>query len=220
MEPTEARTSMVERLTAAGTLTSPAVSRAMLTIPRHRFVPSASIEEAYADTAVATKHAVDGTALSSISQPTIVATMLELADPKPGHKILEIGTGTGYNAALLGTIVGPGGVVVTIELEADLAEAAADRIDNAGVTNCHVVTGDGAAGHRPMAPYDRIVVTAGASTIASTWIGQLADDGGRLVVPIVDDSGVGHLQCLVKVGDKLQRTTETPCGFLRLRTLA
>ena len=219
MSPEEARAAMVERLRADGVVRTPAVGRALATVPRHDFieVDGIDVERAYADVAVIVKTDEQGTAVSSASQPTMVATMLELCRLSPGHRVLEIGTGTGYNAALLATIVGADGLVVTVELDADLASTARERLERHGLTRVEVVVGDGAAGHPGPGPYDRIVVTTGAPRIAPAWVDQLRP-GGRLVVPVVDRDGMGWVHCLVERDGRLEERTRVPCGFLPMRS--
>ncbi|MEM9562284.1 MAG: methyltransferase domain-containing protein [Actinomycetota bacterium] len=216
MEAEEARAAMVAQLRAGGVVRSPAVAAALAAIPRHRFIDGGDLEWAYADHAVTVKTTDDGVPISSVSQPTMVATMLELCLLEPGHRVLEIGTGSGYNAALLAAIVGPG-PVVSVELDADLAAGAAARLDRLGLEGVEVVTGDGTAGHAPGAPYDRVVVTAGAAAIAEPWDDQLRL-GGRLVVPIVDGDGIGVVRCLVKATSGFEELARVPCGFLTMRT--
>lgn len=211
-----ARAAMVDGLQRAGTLRSPAVAEAMGTVPRHRFIDGATIEEAYANEAIVVKWDAAGTAISSASQPTIVAAMLEMSGLSRGRSVLEIGTGTGYNAALLATIVGADGLVVSVELDDDLAEAARGRLSGLGLDRVEVVTGDGAAGHPSHQPYDAVVVTAGAPRIEPAWVDQLAV-GGRLVVPVVGGDGIGTISCLVRRADGLDEIATLPCGFLPLR---
>ncbi len=188
----------------------------MASVPRHHFIDGVSIEEAYADNAIVVKRDDAGTAISSASQPTIVAAMLELSGLQPGHRVLEIGTGTGYNAALLATIVGVRGLVSSIELDDDLAEAARSRLSNLGLDRVDVVTGDGAAGRPSDQPFDAVVVTTGAPRIEPAWIEQLAV-GGRLVVPVVGADGIGEISCLAKRADALDEIATLPCGFLPMR---
>jgi protein-L-isoaspartate(D-aspartate) O-methyltransferase len=207
---------MVDRLRAAGRVASATVERALMTVPRHHYVEGGSPQDAYAETAIMVKHAPDGTAISSASQPAIVAAMLELCHLEPGHRVLEVGTGTGYNAALMASIVGTTGRVATVELEDDLAEAAQERLQNHGFGQVEVVVGDGALGHPEGAPYERIVVTTGAPEVASAWHDQLVE-GGRLVVPVVDPSGIGNIRCLVKQDGQLNEIARMPCGFLPMR---
>ena len=210
------RAQMVDGLRERGALTDVRVEEALRAVPRHRFLPGVELAEAYADRAVVVKRAGGGTPLSSASQPAMVAAMLEALRVGPGHRVLEVGAGTGYNAALLGALVQPGGEVVTVELEADLADRAAAALAETGVERVRVVRGDGAEGFPPGAPYDRVIVTAGAGAVRAAWPEQLVD-GGRLVVPIVGADGVGSVLVLDKVGPELVRRSEIPCGFLPLR---
>jgi protein-L-isoaspartate(D-aspartate) O-methyltransferase len=211
-----ARLQMVGRLKRAGVVVNPAVEAAMLQVPRHRFVPHLDGCAAYRDEAVMVKHARNGAPISSLSQPTIVATMLERLQVTPGHHVLEVGTGTGYNAALLSVLAGHDGCVVSVELEPDLAERAARTLDASGYGRVHVLVGDGRDGYPPRAPYDRVIVTTGARALSETWIGQLAD-GGRLVVPLVDHRGVGLIVVFELIGGELVHTTGAACGFIPLR---
>ena len=155
------RKEMVDRLVEAGTIKSPSVENAMSQIPRHLFVPQISTRAAYLDQAVMVKRAKDGSPISSASQPTIVAIMLEQLQVSPGHRVLEVGTGSGYNAALLGALCGPNGLVVTIELEPELAERAAQVLAQLGLDQIQVVIGDGRDGYAPQEPYDRVIVHGG-----------------------------------------------------------
>ncbi|MGH9079197.1 MAG: class I SAM-dependent methyltransferase [Acidimicrobiales bacterium] len=211
-----ARLQMVRRLKQTGVVVDPAVEQAMLEVPRHRFVPHIDDRAAYRDEAVMVKHARNGVPISSLSQPTIVATMLERLQVSAGHRVLEVGTGTGYNAALLSVLVGEVGYVASIELEPDLAEQAARTLTGAGYDRVEVLVGDGRVGYPGRAPYDRVIVTTGARSVAEAWIGQLAD-AGRLVVPLVDHRGVGLIVVLEEVGGELVHSTGAPCGFIPLR---
>jgi protein-L-isoaspartate(D-aspartate) O-methyltransferase len=128
------------------------------------------------------KHDDNGTSISCASQPVIVALMLDQLEAQPGESILELGAGTGYNAALLGHLVGEDGQVTTIDVDDDLVESARQHLAAAGVTNVTALTRDGAVGHAEGAPYDRIIATVGAHSIPHAWLDQLAP-GGRLVAP-------------------------------------
>jgi protein-L-isoaspartate(D-aspartate) O-methyltransferase len=212
------RRQMVSRLKRAGVLITPAVQEAMGSVPRDLFVPQVEVQSAYLDHAVMVKHGNDGSPISSASQPTIVAIMLEQLQVRPGHRVLEIGTGTGYNAALLAALVGDGGYLVSIELEPDLAERAGDLLSRLGYA-VEVVVGDGREGYSQQAPYDRVIVTTGAYEVARPWSTQLVN-GGRMVVPIVDHHGVGSIVVFEKAGGELVRGAEIPCAFLPIRDTA
>jgi protein-L-isoaspartate(D-aspartate) O-methyltransferase len=210
------RARMVDDLKGPGTIRTGAVEEAMRQIPRHLFIPDVDLRTAYRNDAVMIKHASDGSPISSASQPAIVAIMLEQLDLEPGHRVLEVGTGSGYNAALLAVITGAKGHVVTIELEADLAQAARQRIAGLGLPNVEVMVGDGRDGCQAQGPYDRVIITAGAQQVALAWTDQLAEEG-KLVVPLVDQAGVGTIIVLQKLNGEMVRRGDTPCGFLPLR---
>jgi protein-L-isoaspartate(D-aspartate) O-methyltransferase len=176
------RAELVALLTERGSVSDPRVAAALGQVPRHVFVPAAELAEAYADQAIATHHR-DGVPTSSASQPAVVAAMLEQLRPPPGGSILEIGAGTGYNAALLSQLVGASGHVVTVDIDPEVADEARGHLSQAGVANVAVVCGDGAAGWAGGAPYDGIIVTAGVADLAPAWVAQLRP-GGRLVAPL------------------------------------
>lgn len=127
---------MVDDLRARAVVTSPAVEAALRVVPRHVFVPEVPPERAYADEAVVTKVGDDGMPTSSASQPSIVGLMLEQLDVARGHRVLEIGAGTGYNAALLAELVGPEGAVTTVDLDADVVERARPACGTQASTRC------------------------------------------------------------------------------------
>ncbi|GAA1540604.1 methyltransferase, FxLD system [Streptomyces albidochromogenes] len=176
------RNALVDQIRAQGHARTPAVETALRTVPRHLFVPAASLKDAYADAPVNTKYGTDGTSISCASQPGIVALMLDQLEAKPGERILELGAGTGYNAALLAHLVGESGHVTTIDVDDDLVDGAREHLAAAGCTNVEVLTRDGALGQAEGAPYDRIIATVGAHGVPHAWLDQLAP-GGRLVVP-------------------------------------
>ena len=176
------RADLVALLTERGSVSDPRVAVALGQVPRHVFVPAAELADAYADQAIVTHHR-DGVPTSSASQPAIVAAMLEQLSPPPGGSILEIGAGTGYNAALLSELVGPSGRVVTVDIDPEVADEARGHLSQAGVANVAVICGDGAVGWADGAPYDGIIVTASVADLAPAWIAQLRP-GGRLVAPL------------------------------------
>lgn len=152
--PETLRGRMVDRIKEAGHARAGPVEDALRTVPRHQFVPDATFEDAYADIAVITKRGADGAALSCASVPTIVATMLDQLDVRPGHRILEIGAGTGYNAALLAQLTGPSGQVSTVDIDPEVTTRARRALDTTGYGRVQVITGDGALGGAEHAPYD------------------------------------------------------------------
>ena len=174
---------LVQQLTASGVLHSPRIIAAFHTVQRHRFLSGRDLAKAYADETIATKSDERGAMLSAISQPTIVATQLEQLDVQPGHKVLEAGAATGYNAALLAHLAAPGGHVWTIDVDQDLVDDATKNLAAAGVHNATALLGDGGAGLPEEAPYDRIIFTVGAGDIPVKVLDQLTP-AGRLVLPI------------------------------------
>jgi protein-L-isoaspartate(D-aspartate) O-methyltransferase len=177
------RERMVDVVRGAGHAATPAVEAAMRAVERHRFVPGAPLEAAYDDIAISIKDAPDGRMLSCASVPSVVGMMLDQLDVRPGQRILEIGAGTGYNAALLAHLSGPTGHVTTVDIDPDVTAQARRNLDATGHTAVHVATRDGALGDDSHAPYDRIIVTVGAWDIPTAWWQQLAHDG-RLVLPL------------------------------------
>jgi protein-L-isoaspartate(D-aspartate) O-methyltransferase len=164
------------------------VMDAIDSVPRHRFVPASEIRNAYANRPLPIGHG------QTISQPYIVALMTELLEPKPGDVVLEVGTGSGYQAAVLSRLARE---VVTIERYRTLAETARQRLWTLGYDNVDVRVGDGLAGVPDRAPYDRIIVTAAAETIPDALLGELAD-GGVMVLPLGPHAGPQQLVKLTK----------------------
>ncbi|WP_113704724.1 methyltransferase, FxLD system [Nonomuraea lactucae] len=181
-DPADLRNAMVDKFTDSGHLRTPAIIDAFREVERHRFIPDADVEAAYVNDAVSIKHNADGEMISCISAPSVVATQLEQLGAQPGHKILEAGAATGYNAALLARLVSPGGHVWTVDVDADLVNTASKHLEAAGVSNVTVLLADGAAGLPEHAPFDRIQFTVGAGDIPLPVLEQLAPDG-RLVIP-------------------------------------
>lgn len=214
----DARAELVDGLRASGRIRSPAVEEAFRAVPRHLFLPGTALPVAYADDAVPVQH-VDGVATSSASQPSMVAIMLEQLDLQPGQRVLEIGAGTGWNAGLVARIVGPDGAVVSIDIDADLVRTAAEHLASAGVTGVQLVVGDGALGHPPGAPYDRIVLTVGSADVRPEWTAQLVP-GGRLLLPL--DLRGSQVSVALDLGPDgvLRSRSLRSCGFIRLRGAA
>ncbi|PSK88984.1 protein-L-isoaspartate(D-aspartate) O-methyltransferase [Murinocardiopsis flavida] len=181
--PDALHTALVDRLRASGAITDPRIEAAFRTVPRHLFLPGTPLETAYTDQFVGTHRTPDGVPTSSASQPTIVATMLHQLDIGPGDRVLEIGAGTGYSAALLRELVGATGEVTTIDIDPDVTEEARARLAAAGYPDVHVIEGDGALGDKTRAPFDRLIITTGAWDVPPAWWEQLTA-GGRLVIPL------------------------------------
>jgi protein-L-isoaspartate(D-aspartate) O-methyltransferase len=205
---------MVGRLRGAGFIRSGPVGAAMGVVPRELFVPDVPIERAYANEAVVTHRDAAGVAVSSASAPGVVASMLEDLDVRSGQRVLEIGAGTGYNAALLAHLVGPAGVVTTVEIDDVVAETARERLD-AGYRQVSVICGDGEFGYRDHAPYDRITVTAGAWDVPPAWSDQLAP-GGRLLVPL-RMRGLTRTIAFERQDGYLRSRSVHECGFIPMR---
>ena len=173
---------LLRTLKAGGRLQSPEVEAAFVAVRRHDFLPSHPSEIAYRDQVVTTKM-TDGIPISASTQPSMMATMLEQLGLRRGHRVLELGTGTGYNAALIAHIVGETGRVVTLDLDEDIVVEAQRNLRRAGFPQVACIHGDGGAGYETAAPYDRIIVTVGSWDIPPALTRQLRL-GGRLVIPL------------------------------------
>jgi protein-L-isoaspartate(D-aspartate) O-methyltransferase len=181
------RKEMVDSLERMGAIRGRPVRRVFQTVPRELFVPEIATRDGLAavyrhEVALATATDSRGTPISSSSATVIMALMLEDLDVHPGHRVLEIGAGTGYNAALLKGLVGPRGRVVSLDIETSFARRAQRALATAGYS-CRVVVGDGREGWAPGAPYDRIIVTAASDRVPRAWRDQLVD-GGLVQLPL------------------------------------
>jgi protein-L-isoaspartate(D-aspartate) O-methyltransferase len=172
-----------------------AVLRAMDEVPREHFVASDCLELAYSD------HALPIACGQTISQPYVVAYMTEQLAVQPQHRVLEIGSGSGYQAAVLSRLVRE---VVTIERYRTLAEAAHNRLRTLGYDNVTVVVGDGFAGVTDRAPYDRIIVTAAAEDVPEALVEQLGE-GGVMLLPLGPHAGTQEIVKLTKTNEGLER---------------
>lgn len=172
-----------------------AVLRAMDEVPRDHFVEAGFATVAYADQALPIACG------QTISQPFVVAYMTEQLDVRPDHRVLEVGTGSGYQAAVLSRLARE---VISVERYRTLADVARARLEALGYRNVTVVTGDGLAGVPDRAPYDRIIVTAAAERIPDTLVAQLADDG-VMVLPLGPHTSAQRIVKLTKSGTELKR---------------
>ncbi|RNL85555.1 methyltransferase, FxLD system [Halostreptopolyspora alba] len=212
LDDTHLRTQLIDTLTRDGWITTPAIETAMRTVDRHLFLPDVSAQEAYEDMNVPTKTGPDGECLSSASAPHIVAMMLEQLQPTPGMRVLEIGAGTGYNATLLTQL---GAHVTTIDIDPDAVAHTRKSLERAGIEDVTLVEGDGGNGFAEGAPYDAIVVTAGAWDLPPAWIDQLAQ-GGLLVVPL-RLRGTTRCVAFQRHGQTLVSHSVRLCGFIPMR---
>ena len=206
MDPYQAeRERMVKHQIASKGVRDERVLAAMRKVPRHRFVSMDARPYAYADSPIRIGSG------QTISQPYIVALMTELLDVKPDHRVLDVGTGSGYQAAILGELAGE---VHSIERHPDLAESARETLEALGYENIQVHVGDGTQGYKPAAPYDRIVVAAAGPSVPQALLDQLAL-GGRLVIP-VGPRYSQRLEVWERTGDEFKKSTNIPVVFVPL----
>lgn len=201
----EEREKMVAEQIAARGIDDPAVLRAMRSVPRHLFVPENERAHAHDDGPLAIGHG------QTISQPFIVALMTQLARPTPASRVLEIGTGCGYQTAVLEACTRE---VWSIELEADLSSRAASTLASLGIENVHLRVGDGSQGWPEAAPFDAIVVTAAPAAAPQALLDQLAM-GGRLVIPLGSISQ--ELFVFTRDSGGIRRERVAPVRFVPLR---
>ncbi|GAA3083988.1 hypothetical protein GCM10010530_07570 [Kribbella aluminosa] len=214
-EADELRTAMVEQMRGAGDLRTEGVTRAFSIVPRERFAPDAPLEQVYnRDDVVITKRDDNGLALSSVSAPRIQAQMLEQAEISPGMRVLEIGSG-GYNAALIAELVGPEGEVTTVDIDPFVTDRAAQYLAETGYDRIQVLQVDAEGGVPQRAPFDRIIVTAGAWDVPPAWIEQLAEDG-LLVVPL-RLRGLTRSFALARKDGRLVSQNYDLCGFVSMQ---
>jgi protein-L-isoaspartate(D-aspartate) O-methyltransferase len=200
-----ARNSMVELQLKARGIRDPRVLSAMQSVPRHEFVAPEYYDIAYAD------HPIPIGEGQTVSQPYIVAAMVEALAIRPENSVLEVGTGTGYQAAILGEMAAR---VFTIERHASLAEQARSTLAQLGYRNVTVVVGDGSEGYAEAAPFDAIIVAAAAPQVPPPLWEQL-NEGGRMIIP-VGGPQIQELQLLRKIDGQAQISPMEGCRFVPL----
>jgi len=205
MDYTTARQQMVEQQLRGDQrgITNQLVLKALREVPRHEFVPTEIRHLAYEDRALPIGHE------QTISQPYVVAFMTQQIDPQPAHRVLEIGTGSGYQAAILSRLVKE---VYSVEIVAPLADRARADLVRLGYSNVHLRTGDGYAGWPEAAPFDTIIVTCAPEAVPPKLVEQLKE-GGRMIIP-VGSKGRQELYLLEKTDSEVRRTAVLPVRFV------
>ncbi len=201
---------LINSLVRNGFLKSPGIIEAFKKVPRHEFVPESIKNYAYAD------HPQPIGKGQTISAPSMIAIMMESLEFAPGQRVLEIGAGSGYNAALVAEAVGDKGEVVTIERVPELARSAEHNLKKTGYGRVRVTVGDGSLGYEKGAPWDRIIVTACAPEISNPLIKQLKI-GGKVGAPVGQYYMSQMWTVVEKMGERELRTREhCPCAFVPL----
>jgi protein-L-isoaspartate(D-aspartate) O-methyltransferase len=203
----ENRKKLVESLKKQGIIKSKEIQNAFLEIPREKFISSIFEKHAYLDTPLEIGQG------QTISAPHMIAIMCEELDLKKGQKILEIGTGLGYHAAIVAKIIEPDGCVYTIERHENLAEKAKQNLKNINIKNVTVEIGDGSEGLVKYAPYDRIYVTCAAPSIPQPLIEQLKDPG-KMLIPV--GNTICTLVLVEKNNGKIKKENHGGCAFVPL----
>jgi len=202
---------LIEKLEKEGILTNKRIKKAFLKFPRHYFVPKPYVKEAYEDLPLPIGRN------ATISAPHMVAIMLEILDPKEGEKILEIGTGSGWQTAMLSYLVGKKGLVVSVEIDKEVYEFAMRNLKKFDLSNVKVILGDGSLGFEPYSPYDKIIVTAACPfNIPKPLVKQLKN-GGVLLAPVEKEFGFQELVKVVKIKDKIEMERLMSVSFVRLK---
>jgi protein-L-isoaspartate(D-aspartate) O-methyltransferase len=201
---TKLRNEMVKTQIEDRGVKDPATLSAMRKVPRHSFVPANQVTNAYEDRPLGIGYG------QTISQPYIVGYMTEIIKPKASQKVLEIGTGSGYQAAVLAEIVSK---VYTIEIVEELGKQATTRLKNLGYKNIEVKTADGYYGWKEHAPFDAIVVTAAAEFIPPPLKEQLKDSG-RMIIPVGSPYMTQQLMLIEKTGNSYRTTSKMPVRFV------
>ncbi|MCX6652084.1 MAG: protein-L-isoaspartate(D-aspartate) O-methyltransferase [Methanomassiliicoccales archaeon] len=209
MDLREARKRMVRRLLDSGYISGPAVSKAMEAVERHLFLPGELVEQAYLDTPL---HIGEG---QTISAPHMVGIMVEALDLRAGQRVLEVGGGSGYHAAVMAELIRPGGRVYSMERIESLASSAKKNLQAAGYADVvETVVGDGTKGLPEHAPYDRISIAAASPGIPQPLKEQLVE-GGKLLIP-VGGRFYQELMLVIRKGSDYQQRNLGGCVFVPL----
>jgi protein-L-isoaspartate(D-aspartate) O-methyltransferase len=213
---------------------SEATQKAYLETPRHQFVRryrlwgvkewslvnEGNLEEhlatLYSDRALVLFGEDDNDVPSTISQPSFVLRMLDMLQLEPGHKVFELGTGSGWNAALMGNLVAPNGCVYSLELIPEVAQTASATMEALSIKNVNVIEGDAGEGYAAGAPYDRAIFTAGAYDLPHPFFEQIKE-GGLFLVVIKSEGGGDTLFLLRKEREYFESMEAMPCGFVQMR---
>jgi protein-L-isoaspartate(D-aspartate) O-methyltransferase len=208
---------LIDMMKQKGSLDDSRIEATFRAVPRHLFLPDVSPDLVYTDEALPIDRHQSGRVLSSCSQPSMIATMLAQLRLEPGHNVLEIGAGTGYNAALIQSLSGAESRVTTIELDKDMYNLARDNFQRLGVgSRINLVNADGAMGYAPRASYDRIIASVSIWDVPAAWKQQLKP-GGILVAPIWLDSLQVSAAFRQQADGSLTSEENVPCGFVSLR---
>ncbi|MEJ2278055.1 MAG: protein-L-isoaspartate O-methyltransferase [Candidatus Lokiarchaeota archaeon] len=204
------RINLVERLKERGILKDQKVIDAMLKVPREIFIPKEAKSSAYIDSPLSIGKG------QTISAPHMVAMMLEILDLRQGEKVLEVGTGSGYHAALCAELVSPKGHIYTIERHKELAEKAKDKILDAGYKNVTIIHGDGTLGYPEEAPYDKILVTAASPNKVPQPLNDLLKEWGVMCIPAGTRRFAQSLYTIKKEKDQFKSKRITGVRFVPL----
>ncbi len=204
--PLQLRQALVAKIREHAGVLDPRVLEAFIRVPRHHFLPGMDLEGAYEDTALPIGFS------QTISQPSMIAIMLQALDLRPDQRVLEIGAGSGYAAALLGSLVRE---VYAVEILPELAAQASARMKELGYRNVHVIRNDGRNGLPEHAPYSRILVSAGADAVPPALLDQL-ENGGRIAIPVGGEGGQTLLLGQKSNQGELSWERSIPCIFVPL----
>jgi len=204
------RKKLVGQLKKRGYLNKPEVIAAVSNVPRHVFVPQPQRLLSYADQPLPIGHN------QTISAPHMVSLMAEKLELKKGQKVLEVGGGSGYHAAIIGTIIGKKGQVYSVEIIPELVKSARKAIDEVGLSDTvSIILGDGSVGYPDKAPYDRIFVACAAPNLPPPLLEQLKE-GGKMLIPVDNGMGYQDLLLYIKQDGELVRRNEGGCVFVPL----